>query len=96
MFLDRAARTFSGNGTSDVLFRRTDGIMASWEVTGTTINAASFLPTAGAEWSRAGTGDFNGDGRDDVLWQRSDGLVYTWHMNGGAVQSRQRHHRHRR
>ena len=85
VFLDRAQRTFSGNGTSDILFRRTDGIMASWEVTGTSINSASFLPTAGAEWSVLGTGDVSGDGKDDVLWQRDDGLVYAWVMNAGAV-----------
>ena len=85
VFLDRAMRTFSGNGTSDVLFRRTDGVMASWDVTGTTINSASFVPTAGAVWSVLGTGDISGDGRDDVLWQRNDGLVYSWTMNGGAL-----------
>jgi hypothetical protein len=85
VFLDRAARTFSGNGTSDVLFRRSDGVMASWEVTGTTLNAVALLPTAGAQWSVLGTGDVSGDGRDDVIWRRSDGLVYVWTMNGGAV-----------
>ncbi|WP_395644569.1 FG-GAP-like repeat-containing protein [Terricaulis sp.] len=83
--LDAASRTFSGDGTSDILFRRDDGIMASWEVTGTTINSAAFLPAAGAEWTPLDTGDFNGDGRADVLWQRNDGLVYSWEMNGGAV-----------
>ncbi|WP_395646401.1 FG-GAP-like repeat-containing protein [Terricaulis sp.] len=81
VFLDAAARTFSGDGTSDVLFRRTDGIMASWNVAGTSVSAATFLPAAGAEWTALGTGDFNGDGRADVLWQRSDGLVYSWHMD---------------
>ncbi|MGH6951572.1 MAG: FG-GAP-like repeat-containing protein, partial [Vitreimonas sp.] len=87
VFLDRAARSFSGIGNSDILLRRSVGIMALWEVTGASIVAASFLPTAGAGWTPLGTGDFSGDGRDDVLWQRSDGLVYTWHMNGGAVES---------
>ncbi|MGH6950638.1 MAG: calcium-binding protein [Vitreimonas sp.] len=76
VFLDRASRTFSGNGTSDVLFRRTDGIIASWEVSGTTIGSAHFLPTAGAEWSILATGDISGDGRDDVIWRRDNGLVY--------------------
>ncbi|WP_395646250.1 FG-GAP-like repeat-containing protein [Terricaulis sp.] len=85
--LDTTERTFSGDGTSDVLFRRNDGIMASWEVTGTTVNGASFLPAAGAEWTPLSTGDFNGDGRDDVLWRRNDGLIYSWEMNGGAVSS---------
>ncbi|WP_395646694.1 FG-GAP-like repeat-containing protein [Terricaulis sp.] len=82
--LDAAARSFSGNGTSDVLFRRNDGIMASWDVTGTTINTATFLPAAGAEWTALGTGDIGGDGRADIIWQRNDGLVYAWNMNASG------------
>ena len=85
VFLDRANRTFSGDGTSNVLFRRTDGIIASWEVNGTSITSAAFLPSAGSEWVIRGSGDFDGDGKDDVLWQRNDGLVYTWKMDGGSV-----------
>jgi Ca2+-binding RTX toxin-like protein len=87
VFLDRAARTFSGDGASDILFRRADGVMASWDISGTAINSAAFLPTAGAEWSVLGTGDISGDGRDDVIWRRTDGLIYAWIMNGGAVSS---------
>ncbi|WP_395646397.1 M10 family metallopeptidase C-terminal domain-containing protein [Terricaulis sp.] len=83
--LDLALRSFSGDFTSDILFRRNDGIMASWEVTGTTINSAAFLPAAGAEWTPLDTGDFNADGRADVLWRRNDGLIYSWEMNGGSV-----------
>ncbi|WP_395646252.1 M10 family metallopeptidase C-terminal domain-containing protein [Terricaulis sp.] len=85
VFLDTAFRTFSGDGTSDILFRRSDGVMASWNVLGTSITAANFLPAAGAEWTPLGTGDFGGDSRADVLWERNDGLVYSWTMNGGAV-----------
>jgi glucose/arabinose dehydrogenase len=87
VFLDRAPRTFSGNGTSDILFLRSDGRVAAWEVTGAAINGASILPTVGPEWTPLGTGDLSGDGRDDVLWRRNDGLVFTWTMNGGAVAS---------
>ncbi|WP_395647711.1 FG-GAP-like repeat-containing protein [Terricaulis sp.] len=87
VYLDVAERSFSGNATSDVLFRRADGIMASWEVNGANVVSAAFLPAAGAEWRVLGTGDFDGDGRTDVAWQRDDGLVYTWRMNGGSVAS---------
>lgn len=85
VWIGTATRSFSGDTTSDILFRRADGLVASWEVTGTSIDSASLLPTAGPEWSVLGTGDISGDGRDDVLWQRDDGLVYSWTMNGGAV-----------
>ncbi|WP_395646398.1 FG-GAP-like repeat-containing protein [Terricaulis sp.] len=81
--LDAAENAFNGNGTSDILFRRADGLMATWEVTGTTINGATFLATApGPTWALIGTGDIDGDGREDILWQRNDGLVYAWLMNG--------------
>ncbi|WP_395645058.1 FG-GAP-like repeat-containing protein [Terricaulis sp.] len=82
---EQAERSFSGDGTSDILFRRDDGIMASWNVNGVTINAAHFLPAAGAEWTPLGTGDFNSDANADVVWRRDDGLVYSWHMDDGVV-----------
>jgi hypothetical protein len=85
VFLDRAARTFSGNGTSDVLFRRADGVTVSWEVTGASITTTTLLPAAGAAWSVLGTGDISGAGRDDIIWRRNDGVVHSRTMNGGFV-----------
>jgi hypothetical protein len=87
VFLDRAFRTFSGDGTSNVLFRRNDGIVATWEVNGTSITNAVFLPSAGNEWTIRGTGDIDADGDDDVIWQRTDGLVYSWSMQAGTFAS---------
>ncbi|WP_395647325.1 FG-GAP-like repeat-containing protein [Terricaulis sp.] len=83
VYLDLAAHSFSGDGTSDIMFRRNDGVVATWNVNGTSISSASFLVTAGPEWTALGIGDFNGDGCADVLWQRTDGMVYEWQMNGG-------------
>ncbi|WP_395648183.1 FG-GAP-like repeat-containing protein [Terricaulis sp.] len=83
LHLDIATRTFSGDGTSDILFQRDDGIVATWNVAGSSISSAAFLPAAGAEWHALGTADIGGDGRDDVIWRRDDGLIYAWTMNGG-------------
>ncbi|WP_395646525.1 M10 family metallopeptidase C-terminal domain-containing protein [Terricaulis sp.] len=82
--LDMASRTFSGDGTSDVLFRRDDGVMAVWSVIGTSVSAATFLPAAGAEWTALGTGDTDADHSADIVWARSDGLVYLWQMSNGG------------
>ena len=61
------------------------------------INAASFLPTAGAEWSVLGTGDISGDGRDDVhlAAQRRAGLFLD-HERRRGLSAAVAHHRHRR
>lgn len=81
--LDNAQRTFSGDGTSDILWRRADGLAATWAVSGSAQTGSAVLGSVGAEWSIDGTGDFSGDGRDDIVWRRDDGLVYIW-ANGSA------------
>ena len=84
--LDNAQQTFSGNGTSDILWRNSgNGQVATWEITGATYNSASIVGSAGSEWVIQGTGDFSGDGRDDIVFRRStDGLVVVW-RNGSWV-----------
>jgi len=85
VFIDRAVRNFAADQTSDILFRRNDGIVATWDVEGLTIEQARFLPTAGSEWTILQTGNFNGGSFDGVLWQRNDGLVYGWILIGSLV-----------
>ncbi|HYD86448.1 MAG TPA: PQQ-dependent sugar dehydrogenase [Vitreimonas sp.] len=87
VFLDRAAQTFSGDGTSDMLFRRDDGVIVGWDVAGTAIDSASVFAVVGDEWTALGAGDFNGDSRDDIAWRHDNGAVLTWHMNGAAIAS---------
>ena len=84
VFLDRAARTFSGDGTSDILWQRNDGLVVIWSVLGSVLSGSNGLGAVGVEWTILGTGDFNGDGRDDILWRRNDGLVTSWNMDGGT------------
>ncbi|WP_395646251.1 PQQ-dependent sugar dehydrogenase [Terricaulis sp.] len=88
VYLDPAPQTFSGNGTSDILFQRNDAVVASWEITGAALTSSAVIGSPGAGWTLLSTGDFDGDGRDDILWRRnSDGVVYSWQMNGTAIAS---------
>ncbi len=84
---------FDGDGTADILRRRTDGSLSEWTMNGTTISASQAptmngaAVTPGASWSIAGIGDFDGDGNADVLWCGADGSVTVWLMNGASITS---------
>ena len=85
VFLDRAASTLTGDGTSDILLRNTlTGALSVWFVQGTNFTSAS-LGNADNTWSVHGVGDFNGDGRDDLLWRNTGGPLTLWLMNGATV-----------
>jgi ELWxxDGT repeat protein len=84
---------FNANGSSDILWRSTNGSLAEWDMNGSTIlssNSVTFNGAAvnvDASWSVAGVGDFNGDNRRDVLWRNSDGTLADWAMNGNVITS---------
>jgi Ca2+-binding RTX toxin-like protein len=87
VFLDRAARTFSGDGASDILWRNGAGQTVVWSVNSEVVtNGAATSLQAGLQWSVFGTGDFGGEGRDDVLWRNTNGQTVIWQMNGAAAQ----------
>jgi probable HAF family extracellular repeat protein len=74
---------FGGDGRSDLLFRRSDGQMALYQMNGAQMLAANLLGNVGPEWSIAGSADFNGDGKADILYRRaSDGMLSLYLMNG--------------
>lgn len=84
VFLDRAAQTFTGDGTSDLLLRHTNGTLSLWFVEGAAIAGVGF-GSISADWTPQ-SGDFNGDGRDDILWRNtSSGAMSMWFMDGAAV-----------
>ena len=86
---------FAGGGTTDILWRNTDGALADWTLNGsqiTTGQAVTFQgnpATPDASWSVAGIGDFNGDGKSDLLWRNADGTLADWTMNGSQITSGQ-------
>jgi alkaline phosphatase len=75
---------FNGDGKSDILWRNTDGSVATWTMNGSTPTAGSVGALA-AGWTIAGTGDFSGDKKADVLLTNTNGSVSTWAMNGSTV-----------
>ncbi len=86
VFLDTAETTFSGDGTSDILWRRSDGLTAVWAMNGFTVSAADTTAwQAGNDWQVLATGDFDGDGRDDLFWRHTGGATAIWRMNGTAI-----------
>ena len=85
VFLDAAKETFTGDGTSDILFRNSGGQVATWAVAGSTITGQATLGFVDNTWSLATTGDFNGDGKADLLWLRNDGVAVAWQMDGAAI-----------
>ncbi|MFO1018891.1 MAG: M10 family metallopeptidase C-terminal domain-containing protein, partial [Hyphomonadaceae bacterium] len=70
--LDLAQQTFSGNGTSDFLFRNSNhGTVVIWEMSGATQTSATIAGGAPSNWAIVGSGDINGDGRDDLIWRNN-------------------------
>jgi hypothetical protein len=86
---------FNGNGTSDVLWRDTNGTLAEWTMNGSQITSGQAVTFQGnavtldASWQIAQIGDFTGNGTSDILWRNSDGALAEWTMNGSQITSGQ-------
>ncbi|MCX7360114.1 MAG: PQQ-dependent sugar dehydrogenase [Alphaproteobacteria bacterium] len=84
--LDNAFRTFSGDGTSDLLWRNANtGAAAIWEMSGSIQTNAFIAGGAPSEWSILGTGDFSGDGRDDIIWRNTTTTAVAVWANGSGT-----------
>ncbi len=84
---------FNGNGTSDVLWRSSNGALIDWSMSGSAISGSGCVTYQGnqiapdASWSIASTSDFDGNGSTDVLWRQNSGALALWSMNGSTVTS---------
>ena len=76
-----------GDGKSDIIWRKTNGELATWLMNGFTLVGAPYYGTVSTDWVIAGSGDFDGDGRSDILWRNISGAVGYWAMNGAAILS---------
>ena len=84
---------FDGDSRSDILWRNSDGTLATWFMNGANIQSSASPNLGGmaikpdASWSVAGIGDFNGDNRRDILWRNTSGETSIWLMNGASITS---------
>ncbi|HXJ83321.1 MAG TPA: VCBS repeat-containing protein, partial [Candidatus Methylomirabilis sp.] len=78
---------FNRDGTADLLWRHTSGVVAIWLMNGPTAVSVGSAGTVSTDWTIAGVGDFNGDGKTDILWRHTSGAVVVWLMDGTAVAS---------
>ena len=73
---------FTGERTSDILWRNTDGQAQIWFMSGGKHSSTLNLGVRPSDWTIAGTGDFNGEGTSDILWRDTDGQAQIWFMSG--------------
>lgn len=78
----------NGDGSTDIVWRHTNGGVAAWLLANNWVIQTGFLSipsVADVGWRLAGVGDTDGDGRGDLVWQHSDGGLAIWFMNGMQV-----------
>jgi len=81
------AADFNGDGKADLVWQHTDGWLAVWYMSGSTLVSGQLLnpvQVTDSDWKIVGVGDFNGDGKPDLVWQHKDGWLSLWYMNGLA------------
>jgi sRNA-binding regulator protein Hfq len=77
---------FNGDGRSDLLFRRTDGLISQYLMNGFQFIAINLLGTVGVDFTLVAVADFNGDGNADLLFRRaSDGMLSLYLLNGSQL-----------
>ncbi len=82
---------FNEDGNADLLWRKSNGSLALWQMNGTTITSSGSITFDGtavapdASWHIVEIGDFNGDGKSDIVWRNDNGAVAEWLMNGSAI-----------
>ena len=80
---------FNADGTSDVLWRHSNGFVAEWLMSGGAINQNLGVALPDPVWHFQDTGDFGGDGKSDILWRHDNGQVVLWQMDGATIISNQ-------
>jgi hypothetical protein len=81
---------FNGDSKADLLWERTDGLIAVWNMSGVNaIGMANLNDTTSADptWKIVGSGDLDGNGKPEIIWQRDNGDVCAWAMDGELLSS---------
>ncbi len=77
----------NADGVSDIVWRYTDGNLATWLVSNAGVGSTGGLGTVPGNWSIVGQRDFDGDGKTDILWRDTAGDIAIWFINGTRVSS---------
>lgn len=80
-----ATGDFNRDGTTDVVWQSSSGVLGGWLMQNDVRAGTLQLPFFPG-WTAVGSGDFNGDRTTDVLWQNVNGLVGEWLMGNGTRQ----------
>ena len=82
---------FSGDAVDDLLWRRSDGLVAEWQMSDghIKIGGNTNLATVAASYQVQDFGDLNGDAFADVLWRHDSGQVVLWTMHGANIKQQQ-------
>jgi hypothetical protein len=76
---------FNGDGTSDVVWRNTNGDTGLWYMSSDgSVAEVDLEIVVDPSWSIQGVGDFNADNLSDLLWRNTNGEVGYWLSNGGS------------
>jgi chitodextrinase len=76
---------FNQDLKTDIVLQNTDGTVAFWTMSGTTIAGASAPYVIPAGWQIVGAGDFNHNAATDLVLQNTDHSVAFWMMNGTSI-----------
>ncbi len=76
---------FSGDSVDDLLWRRSDGLVAEWQMRDGFIAFNTNLATVAASYQLQDFGDLNGDAFSDALWRHDSGQVVLWTMQGAKI-----------
>ena len=89
MFKVSAHSDFNGDAVDDLLWRRSDGQVAEWQMKDGQITANTNLANVASSYQLQDSGDLNGDAFADVLWRHDSGQVVLWTMRNGMISQQQ-------
>ena len=78
---------FNGQGTADVLWRHSSGLVHLWFMNAGVIDGKASPATPPWDWTIQGVGDFNNNGHADILWRHTSGVIHIWFMTAGVITS---------
>jgi hypothetical protein len=78
---------FFGDGNSSIVLQNTNGSVALWDMSGTTVVTGGLVASnPGPTWQVKGTGNFQGaTGDAGILLQNTDETVAVWDMSGTTI-----------